>query len=444
MVATPWGDTEGLRTRKLPPGRSTPPEDVARNQRERLFAATVATCETRGYEASSVADVLELSGISSKTFYEQFEDKRDCFRSATEEILDGTLAVIARRLGEGEPTEERARVALDAFVDLVVSQPAAARMVFVESYAAGEPAVEPVRRTIDEFGRLARVALKQIPGHEATPIELARAIVGGIYRIVHDRLRRHREEELPALVPALWRWALNYEPPPQPLRLHTRRGKVVATTPMPPFAAQNPEQRIIRAFAAVVGEKGYGQTTIADIAAAASISQGTFYEYFEDKDDAMAATLDSSGAQMLAATLPAARRAPNWPRAVRVAIGTTLDFLAAEPAFAQLRMVAIYGAGPKAITRRDAAGMEMLGTLLGPGFTDSPQNNPIVLEAVIGAIYGALYDRLRAGGAETLPKLAPLLTYLALAPFLGAEEACAIANGNGRRGGGASARVGLA
>jgi AcrR family transcriptional regulator len=433
MVATPWGDTEGLRTRKLPPGRSTPPEDVARNQRERLFAAMVATCETRGYEASSVADVLELSGISSKTFYEQFEDKQDCFRAATEEILDGTLAVIARRLGEGGPTEERALVALNAFIELIVAQPAAARMVFVESYAAGEPAVEPVRRTIDEFGRLARVALKQVPGHEGTPIELSRAIVGGIYRIVHDRLRRHREEELPGLVPTLWRWGMSYQPPPEPLRLHSRRGKVVATTPMPPFAAQNPEQRIIRAFATVVGEKGYGQTTIADIATAASISQGTFYEYFEDKDDAMAAALDSSGAQMIAATLPAARRARDWPRAVRVALGTTLDFLAAEPAFARLRMVAIYGAGPKAIAQRDAAGLDLLGTLLGPAFTDSPQIDPIVLEAIIGATYGAVYDRLRAGGAETLPKLAPLLTYLALAPFLGAEEACAIANGNGRR-----------
>ncbi len=433
MVATPWGDTERLRERRLPRGRATAPEQAARNQRERLFAAMVTSCDSRGYAASSVTDLLELSGISSKTFYEHFADKQDCFRAATEEILDGALALIAQRLGEDSPAEERARVALDAFIELVISQPAAARMVFVESYVAGEPAVEPVRRTIDEFGRLARVALRQVPGHEATPIELARAIVGGVYRIVHDRLQRRREEELPALIPVLWRWGLNYLPPPQPLRLSSRRSKIVATTPMPPFAAQNPEQRIIRAFAATVGEKGYGPTTIADIAAAASISQGTFYEFFVDKDDALAAAIDSSGAQMLAATMPAARRARDWPRAVRVALGATCDFFAAEPAFAQLRIVAIYGAGPEAIAQRDAGGVELLGALLGPAFDDSPEVDPIVLEMIVGAIYGTIYDRLRAGGAETLPKLAPLLTYLALAPFLGAEQACAIANGNGRR-----------
>jgi AcrR family transcriptional regulator len=433
MVATPWGDTARLRKRQLPRGKATAPEAAARNQRERLYAAMVASCDARGYAASSVGDLLELSGISSKTFYEHFTDKQDCFRAATEEILDGTLTLVARRIAAESSAEDRARVALDAFIELIVSQPAAARMVFVESYAAGEPAVEPLRRTIDEFGRLARVALKQMPGHEGTPIELARAIVGGIYRIVHQRLQQRREEELPALVPELWRWALTYVPPPQPLRLRSRRGKIVATTPMPPFAAQNPEQRIIRAFAAVVGEKGYGPTTIADIAAAAAISQGTFYEYFVDKDDALNAAIDSSGAQMLAATLPAARRADDWPRAVRVAIGATCDFLAAEPAFARLRMVAIYGAGPKAIAQRDASGAELFGTLLGPAFEDSPEIDPIVLEMTVGAIYGAIYDRLRAGGAETLPKLAPLLSYLALAPFLGAEEACAVANGHGRR-----------
>jgi AcrR family transcriptional regulator len=419
----------------LPPGRRTPPVDAARNQRERLFAAMVASCEARGYEASAVGDLLELSGISSRTFYQHFEDKQDCFRAATEEILERTLASIGQRIGDGSP-EQRARKALEAFVDLVVTQPAAARMVFVESYAAGEPAVGPVRQTIDRFGQLAHQALQQMPGHQGTPLELARAMIGGLYRVIHGRLQSRREGELPDLVPALWRWATNYPPPPKPLRLSTRRRGVPEPASMPPFAAYNAEQRILRAFSAVVAAKGYGATSIADIAAAASISQGTFYEYFEDKDDALAAAIDSSGAQLLGATLPAARRAPDWPRAVRLALGSSCDFLAAEPAFAQLRMVAIYGAGPEAIAKRDAAGVELLGTLLVPAFENTPEAEPVVLEAIAGGIYGTLYDRLRGGDPDSLPKAAPLLTYIALAPFLDAEKACAVANGTGRRGDG--------
>lgn len=40
-----------------------------------------------------------------------------------------------------------------------------------------------------------------------------------------------------------------------------------------------------------------------------------------------------------------------------------------------------------------------------------------------------------AGGAENLAEIAPIATYLALAPFLGAETAVRIANGDGRRSG---------
>ena len=61
-VRTPWGDAGTLRERKLRPGQRLPPEEVARNQRERLFAALVAVVAEKGYEATRVADLLDLSG----------------------------------------------------------------------------------------------------------------------------------------------------------------------------------------------------------------------------------------------------------------------------------------------------------------------------------------------------------------------------------------------
>ncbi len=394
----------------------------------------VASCAERGYEASSVADLLELSGISSKTFYQHFKDKQDCFRAAVEEVVEGTLMLIGSRLDQGESTEQRARSAFEAFVKLVVAQPAAARMVLLESYAAGEPGVAPVRRAFEEIAELGRGAFDQIPGHEGTPLELARAIVGGFYQVVFNRLQSGREGELPELVPELWDWAMNYEPPPQPLRPVRRRRTIREVPRMPPFAALSREQQIIRGFAAAVAEHGYGNTTIATIAATASISQHSFYEYFEGKADALEAALDSSGAQMIAASLPAARRADSWRSAVRIALGASCDFLATEPAFARLRAVEVYAAGPEGIAARDRSGTDLLGVLLGPAYEDAPEVPEIVAEAILGAVYGVLYEQVRGKGPESLPEIAPLVTYLALAPFLGAAEACAVANGDGQRG----------
>jgi AcrR family transcriptional regulator len=432
MVMTPWGDSETLRDRRLPPGRSIPRDDARRNQRERLLAAMVASCETRGYEETAVADLLEISGVSRATFYEHFDDKVSCFASTVEEILGEATAVISRRLDGQGSAEERARTALEAFIDLTVAQPAAARMCLVEAYAAGEPGNAPMRATVNELGKLAHRVINEMPGREGMPEELARAIVGGFYWVAYDRLQSHREAELPGLVPALWAWAMNYMPPPRPLRLSGRRGRVPKDGSMPPFAAYDPEQRILRAFSGVVAERGYNATTIADIAAAASISQTTYYAHFRDKADAMAAALDSSGAQMLAAALPPARRAPDWPSAVRVALLASCRFLASEPAFARLRSLQVYAAGPASIAQRDSTGEALIQRLLDPAFENSPDVPPIVMETIVGAIYSRFYDWVKAGKVEELPELSPVLTYLVLAPFLGAERACEIANGDRR------------
>src|SRR6201989_47181 len=98
MVRTPWGDATELRARMMRPGRGTPRDEAERNQRERLFAAMVATVAEKGYEATTVADLVQLSGVSRSAFYRHFEDKQACFLAAIEALVDPTL----KKLGAAE------------------------------------------------------------------------------------------------------------------------------------------------------------------------------------------------------------------------------------------------------------------------------------------------------------------------------------------------------
>jgi AcrR family transcriptional regulator len=434
QVQTPWGDANTLRQRRLPPGRSGDRDAARREQRERLFAAIVSSCEEKGFDATSVEDLLRTSGVSRATFYEQFDDKLDCFRAAEDEIVAAAISAVADELGGEGDAIRRPRGALEAFIRLIVAQPAAARMCLVESYAAGETGIEPVRRAIDWIILLGRNAVEQMPERAEMPPELLRGIIGGLYQVIYGRLLKRREEELPDLVPGLWDWAMSFPSPPQPLR---RPGRLIVARPIPPappFASYSPEQRIIRGFAAAVAKKGYPATTIADIAAAASISQTTFYEHFEGKEDALRATLDSSGAQLLAAVMPAVRRAEDWRIALRVCFEEMCGFLAAEPDFASLRTVDIYGAGPVAIANRDQIGEHIVSSLIGPARESGVEAPQLIIEASAGAIYGILHEGVWKGKTADLPRLAPYLTYFALAPFIGAEEACEIAISRGRTG----------
>src|SRR3977135_1372996 len=94
MVRTPWGDADTLRDRKLRPGQRLPAEEVARNQRERLFAALVAVVAEEGYDGTRVEDLLELSGFSRISFYEHFTDKHDCLLEAVEAFVGPTIGAI--------------------------------------------------------------------------------------------------------------------------------------------------------------------------------------------------------------------------------------------------------------------------------------------------------------------------------------------------------------
>jgi AcrR family transcriptional regulator len=435
MLQTPWGDADTLRDRRLPPGRSGDRDAARRDQRERLFAALVASCDEKGYDATSVEDLLRTSGVSRATFYEQFDDKLACFRAAQDEMVAAGVAAVADQLGsEGDP-DDRPRAALEAFVNLIVEQPAAARMCLVESYAAGSTGIDQIQGAIDGIIRLVRDAAEQMSDRSAMPAELLRGIIGGLYQVIYGRLRERREAELPDLVPGLWEWTMSFPPPPRPLR---RPGRLIVSRPIPtapPFASYSAEQRIIRGFAVAVAAKGYPATTIADIAAAAAISQTTFYEHFDGKAEALGAALESSGAQVLAAVLPAIKRTTDWKVALRVGFEELCGFLASEPAFASLRCVDVYGAGPKALGGRDYAGTLMIAHLVEPAYAHGLKASQLQLELSAGAIYGVLFEGVRSGHTADLPRLAPFLTYFALAPFIGAEEACDVANGRGRAGG---------
>jgi AcrR family transcriptional regulator len=386
----------------------------------------VATVAEKGYEATTVADLVALSGVSRSAFYRHFDDKKACFLAAIEALIEPTVRRVAG--DESAPAGvERARTAFESLMEMIVSQPAAAKMCFVDVYAAGPEGAALVDRTMDSATELAQHLLDQMPERSGMPPELVRSIAGGIQKVIHKRLYRGQEEELLDLVPQLWDWLFRYPVPPGPLRATRRR-----TVPTLPFEERqklaSPPERILRALAAVVAEKGYPDTTVAEIVERAQTSQRTFYEHFNNKEDAIVAALDSGSAHMLASALPAFRRAPDWQHAVHDTIEAMFAFGAEEPEYARMGGVEMYAAGKRALDQREIVTEGMEG-LLAPGYELKPDTPPIAAEAVGGALYSLLYDHVNKKGPETLPDLVPTLVYVTLAPFLSGEEAYEVSIG---------------
>jgi len=424
-VITPWGQTSELRMRKLSPGGGTPRAEVVRNQRERLFAAIVAVASENGFEATTVAQLIELCGVSRSDFYKHFANKADCLIQAVEAISEPTLQELQRvREGAGREAPE---AVLQRFLELVAAQPAAARICFVELYATGKGGELVADGCFRSLLRLATELIGELPNRRPAP-ELAEVLLGGISKIVHTRLYRREEKELPKLGNELWTWLTSVRPPPAAFGT-PRRQRAPAG---PRFTGYTPAERIAHAVASVVSERGLGAMQTSDIAAKAEISLSTFYEHFTDKTDAVLATIEMSGAQMMASAVPAARRAASWEMGVKALYEAMCAYFAGEPAMAQLAAVGVYGAGPGALARRDRV-IDSLAEMLAPGFEANPEAPAVAAEAAAATAYALIREQVRRKGPQSLSAIVPLATYITLVGFVGPDRAYAVAGNPPRR-----------
>lgn len=415
MVNTPWGESTQLRDRMLGSGARQSTEAARQNQRERLLGALVACCHERGYGATTVSDVVACSGVSRRDFYRHFDDKQGCAEAAVEAILGKSLAVAERAFdGDG--------ATLGEWLELTGTQPAAARLCLLEAPAIGPGALAALDRYFAAVAKVYACAQSEQNGAEM-PASAAEAVVGGLRRVICRRLEDGREDNLGDLADPLYRWAFSYAPPPRTLPFPRPQVGQPAR-----YRPDEPSERILAATLKVVAQKGYDATTVGEIVGAAGVSLTTLYQSFGGKEEALSAALAAGRARLAATAIPPFERAHSWPAAVRAGLEAALAFLAAEPDLAHTALVQAYGAGPAALAERDRA-LAAGEALFGPGKEHAPDLPALTPEAIVGAICDLLFLRIRRFGAASLPAVAPLATYLALCPFLGAEEAFEAARG---------------
>jgi AcrR family transcriptional regulator len=188
------------------------------------------------------------------------------------------------------------------------------------------------------------------------------------------------------------------------------------------FVAENQRERLLNGVVEAVAEHGYNATTIAAISAAAKISRRTFYEYFEGKEDCFSAAYEMIEAHVLDSMLAAPGAQEPWPDRVRARLAALLDVLARDAAVARCFLIEPLAAGGEVATRYREA-MQLLAGALRPEPPPTELNMEVRDQALIGGIATLIVRRLNTTGAQRLPDLLSDLVELALAPYVGREEA---------------------
>jgi AcrR family transcriptional regulator len=194
---------EDLRRWRLPRGRhGLPRELVERSQRERLLAAVVRVTVDKGFEATTVSDILGEAGVGRESFYEIFDDKLDCVLTAHKVLVDGLEErVRAAYMGAG-PWPERMRKALQVTLEWFASDPTAARFTLVELGTVG-PAFRSIFQA--EYARFTGLLDDGLGDGGPIPAlnQATSLAVGATMARIYEEVVLGRAAELPRLLPDL-------------------------------------------------------------------------------------------------------------------------------------------------------------------------------------------------------------------------------------------------
>lgn len=163
------------------------------------------------------------------------------------------------------------------------------------------------------------------------------------------------------------------------------------TGPAPPpgdgLPAEDPfRARLLDGLATSIEERGYRETTVADIVRHARTSKRTFYDQFGNKDDCLLELLDIDNARMITEIRRAVDPEAQWYRQVEQAINSYVATIESRPAIwlAWIREFPALGDRARPVQRRS---MERLTDMLmdltaDPGFRRAdfpPVTRPLAL-----------------------------------------------------------------
>ncbi len=196
-------ESEDLRRWRLPRGRhGLPREIIERSQRERLLASVVRVTVSKGYNDTTVADILGEAGVGRESFYELFDDKLDCMLAAHKVLVDDLEEHVRSAYTESGPWPARMREALAATLRWFAADPEVSHFTLVEMSTVG-PAFRSTFQT--EYARFTRLLDEGLDDGGPSPAlsQATQLAVGAILARIYEEIVLDRAEELPRLLPDL-------------------------------------------------------------------------------------------------------------------------------------------------------------------------------------------------------------------------------------------------
>lgn len=160
--------------------------------RARLSEAALALYAERGFEQTMVSEIAQRAGVTARTFFRYYADKREVLFGGWSQLQEATARTLASAPA-GASTMELVRLALDTTAQIIAGDPARARTR--AAIIAATPDLQ--ERELIKFDSLAGGLVRGLRDRGVEPIEAALAAhtAVAIYRVAFEHWVRATDSE---------------------------------------------------------------------------------------------------------------------------------------------------------------------------------------------------------------------------------------------------------
>lgn len=180
---------------------------------------------------------------------------------------------------------------------------------------------------------------------------------------------------------------------------------------------------VLEAMLLTVGERGYANTTVRDVAERARITQERFHRRFGGKEACFERAYERAAEELMADLHEACEGAEGWREGFEAALARLLRFAAEQPVTAKALLLEVRAARGEAWVKHQELSERLVAALDGarrePGARATA--TPTTTGFVAGAIEESLCIELAAGRGAAVERLLPDLTRLAFLQLFGED-----------------------
>jgi AcrR family transcriptional regulator len=393
-----------------------------------------ALVDQDGWSRVRVRSVARTAGVSTSTFYKHFANTDECFVSTFDAAMGGVL----RHSAAAQRQRTEWRSALRAVVASVAEQLAgdsrAARLTLLEVFSAGPGARRRISHAVTELEQLVAASFETAAAPVPAPRHLVAGMTAGMVRVARTTTAAGRGEELPDLADELAEWMLSL-PDLEIVSLlgvsndAAGRGRR-ESRPFPNMTATvasgapDERERLLRAAVRLAAAEGYAALTVPQVRTDAGVSRRRFDVNFDNLEQCFLEAVETVADESVVQATAWAAQADDWSvRVCRSVLALCVKAARARP-LARLTFLEILAPGRPGLQRRE----ELVGRAAEALQASAPEErrpSSLAAEASVAAAWHIAQAEVAAGRVRKLPAIAPLLSYVILAPVLGPESASA-------------------